>query len=395
MKERSAVNTIRGYFYQFNKTILEIISLENENDSLTVEGIEDIDLKNRNATTLIQCKYYSGQEYNHSVIKDAIINFFEHYITIQSSDINYCLYANFKSGQEKLPKNLTVPFVKKHFLTYTKNGSKHELFTEKNIDDMMISSFIKKINIDIFADSYQELENKVLTTIQRISNIDKSFLNLYYIEAESIIKQLATSKDIKKRKITKKEFIDRLLELNVCLDEWFFGQISYEKYCSSIRKKYFSVQNVSPFERFFLIDCSHSPNINSLKNIIYIISEKWSKLSKHSNPSFCPYIVFYNINDDTLLKLKTQLFNEDFRFIDGYCFKNSSFSTKAIFIDADYYNKIKIKLVEFNNLDEILKEDKKTILLYQFYFDKLYFNNTQYNCANIRINNIDDLVKIV
>lgn len=51
---RQANSTIRGYLYQFNKSIFEILSSKDE-DSITLEGvIEDIDVQN---TTNITTKY--------------------------------------------------------------------------------------------------------------------------------------------------------------------------------------------------------------------------------------------------------------------------------------------------------------------------------------------------
>lgn len=69
---RNAVNTIKGYFYQFDYSILRILELDNSDDSITVEHIEDIDVKTANETTAIQCKYYEKTEYNHSTIAKPI-----------------------------------------------------------------------------------------------------------------------------------------------------------------------------------------------------------------------------------------------------------------------------------------------------------------------------------
>ena len=52
---RQAIDTIRGYLYQFDNTILQILNHEDENSSFTVEGIEDIDIEQiDNETITIQ-----------------------------------------------------------------------------------------------------------------------------------------------------------------------------------------------------------------------------------------------------------------------------------------------------------------------------------------------------
>ena len=65
---RQADSTIKGYIYQFNKSILEIL-LSSEDELIIVEGvIEDIDIQSVTSTTTIQCKYHEDQNYSISSI---------------------------------------------------------------------------------------------------------------------------------------------------------------------------------------------------------------------------------------------------------------------------------------------------------------------------------------
>ena len=43
-RSRDAVDTIKGYYYQFDYFIFQLISLVNEEDTVTIEGIEDVDI---------------------------------------------------------------------------------------------------------------------------------------------------------------------------------------------------------------------------------------------------------------------------------------------------------------------------------------------------------------
>ena len=72
MTDRSAVDTIRGYFYQFDLSILSILRLKSPEDSVEIECTEDVDIRTATDVTATQCKYYAKTEYNHSVIKDAV-----------------------------------------------------------------------------------------------------------------------------------------------------------------------------------------------------------------------------------------------------------------------------------------------------------------------------------
>lgn len=395
MNDRSAVDTIRGYIYQFNKSICEILDQPNDSTTITIEGIEDIDINADNEENFIQCKYYSSKEYNHSVIKQAIINFLKHYAENKNDNSKYYLYANFKSGQEKLPNNLDLNFIKEKFLTYSKSGIVHIVYDELSLSDDDLNNFIKKLYININAVSYEDLENDISNKIKKIPGVIGNILELYIVEAESIIKKIATTKDVSGRKISKKDFVNLLLNTNVMIDDYFLYKIGKEKYYSCLRKKLFSVQNISPFERFFIIDCHSITNVNSLKEILYFISDKWSKISKREINPFCPYVVLHNISDEILSKLKNQLFLEGKRFNDGYSFKNAQFNVEYLSEEPNYYNKVCIKFVELNQLYIVLANIKKRKVIYEFYYDNPIFNNIDFEYNNIKINNLEDIKYIV
>lgn len=88
-RSRSAHHTLNGYHYQFDKSILEILTAS-PNLSITLEGIEDVDVGDE----AIQCKYHASQKYTRSAIKKPLLAFLTHY---QSSNapLRYTLYAHF------------------------------------------------------------------------------------------------------------------------------------------------------------------------------------------------------------------------------------------------------------------------------------------------------------
>ena len=110
---RTAIDTIRGYYYQFDLYALQL--LESDNEEITLEGIEDIDICKATETTAIQCKYYEGTTYNHSVIAGPVRLMLNHFAKHMASSFCYKLYGFYKNGQEKLTLPLTVEFVRKSF----------------------------------------------------------------------------------------------------------------------------------------------------------------------------------------------------------------------------------------------------------------------------------------
>ena len=79
MATRSAEATIKGYYYQFDTSILKLLELANDDDEITIEGIEDIDINSTDETT-IQCKYLSKPNFINSAVREPISLMLDHFV---------------------------------------------------------------------------------------------------------------------------------------------------------------------------------------------------------------------------------------------------------------------------------------------------------------------------
>lgn len=59
MVNRAANATIKGYFYQFDFAILQLLQAIDEHAAITIEGVEDVDIEDVSSERYIQCKYYA------------------------------------------------------------------------------------------------------------------------------------------------------------------------------------------------------------------------------------------------------------------------------------------------------------------------------------------------
>jgi hypothetical protein len=94
--------------------------------NIVVEGIEDVDIRTATEVSAVQCKYYAGTEYNHSVIKPALRYMLSHFKAIRDDGkpvIRYSLCGHFSAGQHKLTLPIDAAFLKQHFLTYSEKKS--------------------------------------------------------------------------------------------------------------------------------------------------------------------------------------------------------------------------------------------------------------------------------
>ena len=398
MKSRNANDTILGYFYQFDKTIIEILKQTDDNNIITVEGIEDIDVEKSNEIETIQCKYHEALEYNHSQIKKAIIFLLNDYIKNLHENYKYTLYAYFKSGNEKLKLPLNIDYLKSNFLEYKEKGVEHKVYQELGIDNEKLENFIKVLNIELVDINYEEQKNNVIKLlIKQFDCTEIDAENFYYGNAINEIIKLAISSEITQRRISKKDFITRISKKEVLFNNWINEFMGRKNLLRKLRNDYFTYTNISPNERIFMIDSGNEKEFE-LKELINCIIKKWTKILKRENNSYCPYIFINNYDRNKLVELKKDLYNDGVKFIDGFLFDGAEFNVEEICKKADYNNGIKIKFinkVEF--VDNIIKETKKTKEIYQFYYNKSFFScdNENIKHVKIQIKDINEVKEII
>ncbi|MFT6443159.1 MAG: hypothetical protein ACJASM_002718 [Salibacteraceae bacterium] len=405
MTDRTATDTIKGYFYQFDLTILKLLKLKDDNDGITVEGIEDIDIKNATIETAIQCKYHSKTEYNHSVIAKPIRLMLNHYKEVLESKqrrIKYLYFGHFKSGHEKLSIPITLDFLKSNLLTYKKNKVEYEHHKDLKLSDTELLLFINVLEVDIYAQSYEEQLTEIFDSLMNQAEFkcdDFEAENFYYNNALKVISNLAKKEDLIDRKISKKTFIEEINFKQVLFNKWFIQFKSKKNLHSDLRSQYFTSYNISPFERFFLTEVTSSNSRSEIKDVIHTISKKWSDIRSKINPStYCPYVYIYGISDQELIELKTELVGENFKFSDGFDFNGATFSPKSITEKATFHNQIRIKIIDdLNSLKIVLNEISKTKEVYQFYSNSPYFSisNESIKHIQIQVEDINDIKNII
>ncbi len=395
---RTAIDTIRGYYYQFDLYAIQI--LESNGEKITLEGIEDVDVSTATETTAIQCKYYEGTTYNHSVIAEPIRLMLKHFNDNKDGSFKYKLFGFYKDGQEKLTFPLTVDFVKTKFCTFTLKGVRHEYHDELNLTDEEISLFVSRLSINIGAKSFDEQNAQLLTDIQKIWHCTQvEAENLYYPLVLKLVREIATDKDEAKRQIDKNTFLARInAHKNPLVDIWFARKCTSEEYLKGMHKTYFSPGiNISPYERFFLIDCDETITDAELKQLLILIYTKWSKCSIREQHPFVPYIYLNRLPGERLLKIKEQLYSDGFLINDGHPFHLSQFKSREM-AKEPAKDKKTIKIInEVSSVNDVLQSiHDKTRELYQFYFDKPFFDMQEgHKLVSIYIETTKDVEQII
>ena len=96
-KKREATASIRGYFYQLDAALLEILNAGLD-ESVVIEGIEDFDRYTDEGVIYGQVKYYAEQNLTESVLRDPLHKLFVHFHGLeeaQRAGRKYLLYGHF------------------------------------------------------------------------------------------------------------------------------------------------------------------------------------------------------------------------------------------------------------------------------------------------------------
>lgn len=401
MTSREATEAITGYFYQFDKTILEILESKKDDDVIWVEGIEDIDITSDLESTTIQCKYYAGTEYNHSIIKPAIIWMLKHFKSNNCKPMNYLLYGHYKSGQNKL-NGVTVELLKESFLTTKKtrttDNNKKESYVEKVHEDLKttdaeLESFISLLKINIHAPSFSEQYKKIIDSLTKTLKISFPEAELYhYSAALKIVRDLATSELLEDRSITKKDFIAAIKPKAELFDAWFIKRKGRDQYIRLIRSEKLARDlNTDPYDRFFIIDATGIDKVDELSEVARALAKGWGKLwTRTESLSYCPALHFRGLTRQTYVDLKHNLYKNNYKFVDGYPFQDSALNAESFYTPRTKINKIQLRLVNsLDDLQELALSSKTVVEFYEFYIDKPLDINQNLKITRIKIEQFD------
>jgi hypothetical protein len=355
MADRTAIDTIRGYFYQFDYSIISLLKLSNGSESILVEGVEDIDITTASETTAIQCKYYEKTEYNHSVIAEPIRLMLNHFKDVKlgkENKLNYKLRGYYKSGHSKLILPLSIQNLKDNFLIYTRTEKinnvntkvKHFHHTELGLNDADLTEFIELLEIDINAVEFEKQFKEIISLFRTtFSCSDFSAEFYFYNSALRVIRDISKDSKKSKRNITKEDFLKRVNNSKILFNEWFLKLKGEKAHFENLRKEYFGNLNTLFKERFFLIEINQSKYLRTeIKDIINVLIKNYTKIINQPTP-FCPYIYLHGISRSELIELKKDIIEDGNLISDGFDFEGSSFNPTSIMRKPSIHHQLKIK----------------------------------------------------
>lgn len=354
---RVADSTIKGFMYQFNLSLNEI--LKSTNEIVIIEGIiEDIDRINQESVTAIQCKYHEeAEKFQWSKVSKPILHMLKTYTTSDENNISFILYAYFPSeqlGKKVVSKNEINEMLNTKNVEYICDYIVHI----KKIADQEIKSLVNKerktkeekekikqyiitnelevlCDVDDFLNNrfcfyvgreYYKLEeeNKMLLCQNGFSQDDVN--EIVFPNAIQKIASLSILKEDTDRNITKKELLEELKEIRkTAISRWTRELSNYKELLTNRRKQLWKSLNVNYRKRCFVFEPMQIENFE--QEIILFIKNYTDiyccKPKLHIPAIFC--ILGYN--KEKLDELTSRLYEKGIETETGY--RGSIFYSEA------------------------------------------------------------------
>lgn len=323
---READHSIKGFVYQFNKTLIQLLE-EPDGTEIQVEGIvEDIDVISPSLTKAIQCKYHEKKgTYNLSDIFKPILQMLVHYSQHKTDNIKYILYAHFSGEAERI-----VTLTKTDISTIINTTNQDYLAkyvsiikppTDKTIQGLVAKQKKSKddkkkikdyyaittglsLSIDIneflkpekfcfeIGKSFEDLTIQAKGLFEKESDFSKEDIeDLFYPNAIQKIADLSIEHDANKRKIEKNSFVETLEKLKkTAITRWTRELTSFRKLLSKRREQLTVNLKKNSRLRYFLFDETSIDNfedeiVNFISDFIDVYN---SKIKLHDEtPLFC------------------------------------------------------------------------------------------------------------
>lgn len=375
---RQADSTIKGYLYQFNKSILEVLSMSTE-ESLVVEGtIEDIDILSPTSITTIQCKYHEDNRFTLSGVAVPIIEMLCNYSEASyiGKDIQYILYAYFNDSIENIKLS--------DFLDYLNTTQDKEILTKyfhriyiisesrilnisnktrktTNDKETLISYYkanrsnlVLRVNIEDFwnkfcfvkAVKFDQLKAMVLKELCKLTD-QETAISLYYPNALSYIAILSAKNRIEDRTVFKEQFISFLAQQKtILLKRWTLEAVDRKKILREKRESLISFFasnsdiRVLVFSDMFLVKNKDS--------IIPFIREYLGKYYKKLRLQKPPIFVFGNKSSDLMQNVIMELYKYQQPVNTGMV--GTQFVEDSFINDTNCSSNYVCKITEFNHI---------------------------------------------
>ena len=369
---------IKGFEYQIDKNILEILKETDVNKAINIEQKQDIDT----ADFVMQVKYKEATKFTPSKIKTPVIQLMdEHKKDNTKKYILYCFFKDFNGYTESTSIDSIL-------------GSTKTYYTQQQKTDFEKSFELK------FAPQFDIQLEQTIREIQNLNYSEDESI-IFHSRASNYLRNLIiknSPNQILKRTCTKNDLIDLFKnDRKVIFENSFRFFKGEESYFRKMKNNFFTSNNVDKTIRIFIIELDGSESKSEIVLLLKKISDKYFKKFTRDIKGEAPFFFLRNIDSQKNIEVKEQLVNAKIIFKDGYDFLNSKFNLISITSKSSKENRISVKLInsetELNQVIDFNFNSMKEV--YQFFQSKPLNINIDLKEINIEIKKSNEILKII
>ncbi len=376
---------LRGYKFQFDRTILEIFN--NSTKTIEIEQLQDYGYDDY----LVQVKYHNTKytpAQQKQKIKKPLVQLLDQYLKNKTNKFILFIYLK---GISPTKKTLTVTELDAILGKF------------KRFSAIERADFITRFTL-IYADDFEHQYKEVIQKIKLAYSKTNEEAEIYYSIISSHLLEIVTNNppSVNSKRKTSKSEIDKIISngKRLIFKSAYIEIVAKEKQLKQLNKLFFKTSlNTEPHERIFIIEVTPTVEIKLLKELVLLLKTKWSKNKTKTIPDtdrFVPLIYFKGIQENDLVKLKTDLKKDGYVIKDGYDFMNANFNITSLNLRPTFTNQLFFKFInKHQDLEELLKNLVKTSEVYQFFITSpvsIVFTGKH---IEIEIKEIEDIKNII
>jgi len=305
MASRTADSTIRGFLYQFNKTLLSIVQAEDD-ETIVVEGlIEDLDVVSRDGSMdAIQCKYHESQvKFTDSLIYKPLLQMAETFSNNSDLQINFTIFLHVPTEKFNV-RDISQETLSAALSTKDKSLIKIVGRIDNGFDQ---SKFLESVKIE-FGPSIDDLELEVKEVLKDLKLSGADIDSILYPNAISRIAKISSLKADDDRKITRKELFKYLSNVTTAaISKWTLALKNRKEILTSTRKQLAAALSQNNRERYFYFTQTDIDDFddNIIVFICNFLSKYHSKVAHLKTP-----VIAIDGDDETVKNLKYRLYKK-------------------------------------------------------------------------------------
>jgi hypothetical protein len=355
---RSAEYTIRGFVYQFNKSLLAILQ-SGKDEEITLEGIvEDVEVRSPGGLTAIQCKYHgSVHSFVPSKIYEPLLQMMRHFHQNRGASVRYILFGHFR-GMEDAPQRSELK-------RYVQSALRSQSLALK----VLISEFSERFDVDGFLRKFSmelgpdldTLTSQVYGALRESGIPGEDIDTLAYPNAVNMVATLSTKADVLERTITKASLLAHLMAVRrTAISRWTMALGTRKKLLDARRRQLKPHLSINSRLRCFLINFDQlGAQVDQFVSFVRDYLNRYHFKPAHNlTPIFC-----LSSKEAVLPEIAHLLFEKGVKAADGYVaghFEQSDLFREPLCArkNSEFRREFQLRLVRWQDHGSLLGSQK-------------------------------------